>query len=100
MIDRHHIDRQSFVIAVGGGALLDVVGLAAATAHCGVQHVRIPSTTLSQADSGVGVKNGINAFGKKKISLACSRRPTRSSMTSICSPHCLRGTSGGVTLKR
>jgi 3-dehydroquinate synthase len=47
--------------------LLDVVGLAAATAHRGVRHVRIPTTTLSQADSGVGVKNGINAFGKKNF---------------------------------
>jgi 3-dehydroquinate synthase len=44
-----------------------MVGLAAATAHRGVRHVRIPSTTLSQADSGVGVKNGINAFGKKNF---------------------------------
>src|ERR1043166_6323116 len=57
-IDRYHIDRHSFVIAVGGGALLDLVGLAAATAHRGVRHVRIPTTTLSQDDSGVGVKNG------------------------------------------
>lgn len=65
--DRHHIDRHSYVIAVGGGALLDVVGLAAATAHRGVRHVRIPTTTLAQADSGVGVKNGINAFGKKNF---------------------------------
>jgi 3-dehydroquinate synthase len=66
-IDRYHIDRHSWVIAVGGGALLDMVGLAAATAHRGVRHVRLPSTTLSQADSGVGVKNGINAFGKKNF---------------------------------
>src|SRR4051812_29684222 len=66
-VDRHHVDRHSYVIAVGGGALLDVVGLAAATAHRGVRHVRIPSTTLSQDDSGVGVKNGINAFGKKNF---------------------------------
>ena len=66
-VDRFHIDRHSCIIAVGGGALLDMVGLAAATAHRGVRHVRIPSTTLSQADSGVGVKNGINAFGKKNF---------------------------------
>src|SRR5256885_8797651 len=66
-IDRFHIDRHSYVIAVGGGALLDMVGLAAATAHRGVRHVRIPATTLSQNDSGVGVKNGINAFGKKNF---------------------------------
>jgi 3-dehydroquinate synthase len=67
LIDRHHIDRHSYLIAVGGGALLDVAGLAAATAHRGVRHVRIPTTTLSQADSGVGVKNGVNAFGKKNF---------------------------------
>ncbi|MGH7976427.1 MAG: 3-dehydroquinate synthase [Limisphaerales bacterium] len=66
-IDRHHIDRQSYLIAIGGGALLDVAGFAAATAHRGVRHVRIPTTTLAQADSGVGVKNGINAFGKKNF---------------------------------
>ena len=66
-IDRYHIDRHSYVIAVGGGALLDLVGLAAATAHRGVRHVRIPTTTLSQDDSGVGVKNGMNAFGKKNF---------------------------------
>src|SRR6185295_5582592 len=66
-IDRYHIDRHSFVIGVGGGALLDMVGLASATAHRGVRHLRVPSTTLSQADSGVGVKNGINAFGKKNF---------------------------------
>jgi len=66
-IDRFHIDRHSWVIAVGGGALLDMAGLAAATAHRGVRHIRIPTTTLSQADSGVGVKNGINAFGKKNF---------------------------------
>lgn len=66
-IDRYHIDRHSYLIGVGGGALLDVVGLAAATAHRGVRHVRIPTTTLSQDDSGVGVKNGINAFGKKNF---------------------------------
>jgi len=66
-IDRYHLDRHSYVMAVGGGALLDLVGLAAATAHRGVRHVRIPTTTLSQDDSGVGVKNGINGFGKKNF---------------------------------
>jgi 3-dehydroquinate synthase len=65
--DRHHVDRHSYIIGVGGGALLDVAGLAAATAHRGVRHVRIPTTVLSQNDSGVGIKNGINAFGKKNF---------------------------------
>ena len=61
------LDRHSFVVLVGGGALLDIVGYAAATAHRGVRVVRLPTTVLSQADSGVGVKNGVNAFGKKNF---------------------------------
>lgn len=63
----HHIDRHSFVIAIGGGAILDTVGLAAATAHRGIRHIRIPSTVLSQNDSGVGVKNGVNLFDSKNF---------------------------------
>ncbi|WP_262493047.1 3-dehydroquinate synthase [Lunatimonas lonarensis] len=59
------IDRHSYIIAIGGGALLDMVGFAAAIAHRGIRHIRIPTTVLSQNDSGVGVKNGINAYGKK-----------------------------------
>jgi 3-dehydroquinate synthase len=66
-IERHGIDRHSWLLAIGGGALLDAAGLAAATAHRGVRHVRLPTTSLSQADGGVGVKNGINAFGKKNF---------------------------------
>lgn len=57
--------RHSCVVAVGGGAVLDAVGLAASLSHRGVRLIRFPTTTLSQGDSGVGVKNGINAFGKK-----------------------------------
>jgi 3-dehydroquinate synthase len=57
--------RQSFVVAIGGGAVLDAVGFATAVAHRGVRLIRVPSTTLAQGDSGVGVKNAINAFGRK-----------------------------------
>ncbi len=57
--------RHSFVLAIGGGAMLDAVGFAAAVAHRGIRLVRLPTTTLAQADAGVGVKNGINSFGKK-----------------------------------
>ncbi len=59
------LDRQSYVTAIGGGAVLDAVGFAAAIAHRGLRLIRLPTTTLSQADSGVGIKNGVNAFGKK-----------------------------------
>jgi 3-dehydroquinate synthase len=75
--DRRHADRilevinsaalcrHSYVVAVGGGAVLDAAGFAAATAHRGVRLIRVPTTVLAQDDSAVGVKNGINAFGKK-----------------------------------
>jgi len=57
--------RHSYVIAVGGGAVLDVVGYAAATTHRGIRLIRVPTTVLAQDDSAVGVKNGVNAFGTK-----------------------------------
>ena len=66
-IDVHGVDRHSYVMAIGGGAVLDAVGYAAATAHRGVRLIRVPTTVLSQDDSAVGVKNGINAFGKKNF---------------------------------
>ena len=59
--------RHSYIVAVGGGAVLDLVGYAAATAHRGIRLIRVPTTTLSQDDSGIGVKNGINAFGRKNF---------------------------------
>ncbi len=66
-INEYGIDRHSFVAAIGGGAFLDMVGYASCIAHRGVKHIRIPTTVLSQNDSGVGVKNGINYFGKKNF---------------------------------
>ncbi|MBY5951358.1 3-dehydroquinate synthase [Algoriphagus marincola] len=59
------IDRHSYIVAIGGGAVLDMVGFAAAISHRGIRLVRVPTTVLSQNDSGVGVKNSINYFGKK-----------------------------------
>lgn len=59
------LDRRSYVVAIGGGAVLDAVGFAAAIAHRGIRLVRLPTTTLAQGDSGVGVKNGVNLFTKK-----------------------------------
>ena len=61
------IDRHSYILAIGGGAVLDMAGYAAALAHRGIRFIRVPTTVLAQCDSGVGVKNGINAFGKKNF---------------------------------
>jgi 3-dehydroquinate synthase len=66
-INKYGIDRHSFVAAIGGGAFLDMVGYASTIAHRGVKHIRIPTTVLSQNDSGVGVKNGVNFLGKKNF---------------------------------
>lgn len=66
-INKYGIDRHSYLVAIGGGSVLDVAGYAAAVSHRGIRHIRIPTTVLSQNDSGVGVKNGINYFNKKNF---------------------------------
>lgn len=66
-LKEHHLCRQSFVLAIGGGAVLDAAGYAAALAHRGLRLIRIPTTVLAQNDAGVGVKNGINAMGRKNF---------------------------------
>jgi 3-dehydroquinate synthase len=67
LLDAHGMDRHSFVVIVGGGALLDMAGYVAATVHRGLRVVRVPTTVLAQNDSGVGVKCGVNRFGKKNF---------------------------------
>lgn len=59
------LDRRSYVVVIGGGAVLDTVGFAASIAHRGLRLVRLPTTTLAQADSAVGVKSGVNLFQTK-----------------------------------
>ena len=66
-VNEYAICRKSCIIAIGGGAVLDAVGFAASIAHRGIPIIRVPSTTLSQGDSGVGVKNGVNQYGKKNF---------------------------------
>ncbi|MEM7602605.1 MAG: 3-dehydroquinate synthase [Verrucomicrobiota bacterium] len=64
-VEFHKVCRHSYIVAIGGGAFLDLAGFGAATAHRGIRLIRMPTTTLSQGDGGVGVKNGVNFFGKK-----------------------------------
>ena len=66
-VDTYGIDRHSYIAVVGGGAIIDAVGYAASVAHRGIRLIRIPTTVLSQNDSAVGVKNGVNKFGKKNF---------------------------------
>ncbi|KAF0867108.1 3-dehydroquinate synthase [Pseudomonas sp. LD120] len=63
----HGLDRHCYVLALGGGAVLDAVGYACATFHRGMRLIRIPTTVLAQNDAGIGVKNGINAFAQKNL---------------------------------
>ncbi|HEY9804262.1 MAG TPA: 3-dehydroquinate synthase [Leptolyngbyaceae cyanobacterium] len=67
LVETAGICRHSYILGIGGGAVLDLIGYAAATAHRGVRLIRIPTTVLAQNDSGIGVKNSINAFGKKNF---------------------------------
>jgi 3-dehydroquinate synthase len=67
LIVAQRLDRQSYVVAVGGGALLDLVGLATALIHRGLRLVRVPTTVLAQNDAGVGVKNGIDVWSTKNL---------------------------------
>ena len=66
-VERLGLCRHSYLVAIGGGAILDAAGYAAATAHRGLRLVRLPTTVLAQNDAGLGVKNGVNAFGKKNF---------------------------------
>ncbi len=66
-IESHRLCRHSYVIAVGGGAVLDAVGFAASLVHRGLRQVRVPTTVLAQCDAGIGIKNGINWRGQKNF---------------------------------
>lgn len=66
-IGKFQLCRRSFILVIGGAAVLDAVGFAAATAHRGIRLIRMPSTVLGQSSAGVSVKNAINAFGRKNF---------------------------------
>ena len=71
----HGVSRRGCVIAIGGGAVLDTVGFGAAMAHRGVPVIRVATSTLSQGDSAMGVKCGVNQFGHKNA------------LGTFCAPH-------------
>lgn len=66
-VTEHRLCRHSYVLAAGGGAMLDAIGYAAATVHRGIRLVRMPSTVLGQNDAGIGVKNAVNWHGRKNF---------------------------------
>jgi|TARA_B110000971_G_scaffold49675_1_gene49954 3-dehydroquinate synthase len=65
---KNKCDREVMLIALGGGVIGDITGFAAASFMRGVKFIQIPTTLLSQVDSSVGGKTGINhALGKNMI---------------------------------
>lgn len=76
---RERCDRTTTLVALGGGVIGDLVGFAAASYQRGVPFIQVPTTLLSQVDSSVGGKTGINhprgknmigAFWQPKLVLA------------------------------
>jgi 3-dehydroquinate synthase len=61
------LDRQSFVIGLGGGVIGDISGFIAAIYHRGIPHVQIPTTLLAMVDSSIGGKTGVNTADGKNL---------------------------------
>jgi 3-dehydroquinate synthase len=61
------LDRQSFVIGLGGGVISDISGFVAAIYHRGIPHVQIPTTLLAMVDSSIGGKTGVNTNDGKNL---------------------------------
>jgi len=67
LCDKYNLDRHAYVLAIGGGSVIDTVGFATSLVHRGVRQIRIPTTTLAQCDAAIGIKNGINFKNKKNL---------------------------------
>ena len=61
------LDRQSFVIGLGGGMVGDISGFVAAIYHRGIPHVQVPTTLLAMVDSSIGGKTGVNTRDGKNL---------------------------------
>jgi 3-dehydroquinate synthase len=61
------LDRQSFIIGLGGGAVGDISGFVAAIYHRGIPHVQVPTTLLAMVDSSIGGKTGVNTADGKNL---------------------------------
>lgn len=71
---KHRLERKSFIIALGGGVVGDLAGFVASTYLRGIPFVQIPTTLLSQVDSSVGGKVGVNLPAGKNL-VGCFYQP-------------------------
>ena len=69
------LDRQSFVVGLGGGVIGDISGFVASIYHRGISHVQIPTTLLAMVDSSIGGKTGVNTDAGKNL-LGAIHHPT------------------------
>ena len=67
LVNLNKVDRHSFIMVIGGGAFIDMVGYAATISHRGINLIRVPTTILAQNDAAIGVKNSINYLNKKNF---------------------------------
>jgi 3-dehydroquinate synthase len=63
----HRLERNSFIVALGGGVVGDLAGFVAATYLRGIPFVQVPTTLLAQVDSSVGGKTGVNLRAGKNL---------------------------------
>lgn len=61
------LPRNGLLVAIGGGVLLDAAGLTAAVFRRGIGYVRVPTTLVGMVDVAVGIKQAVNAHGKKNL---------------------------------
>ncbi|CAN0130357.1 unnamed protein product [Ectocarpus fasciculatus] len=76
---RFGLRRREPILAVGGGVLLDIVGMAASLYRRGVPFVRVPTTLLALVDASVGVKNGVDYC-------SCSMGPQKNRVGTFYAP--------------
>jgi 3-dehydroquinate synthase len=82
---RNEIDRQSFILGIGGGIVCDLAGYIASTYLRGLNFGFVSSTLLSQVDASIGGKNGVNFEGYKNM-IGTIRQPD----FVICDPEMLK----------